>query len=108
MNDILFKSILAMDSYNRGYDRAIEVPGMAIGNATIVKDSGSLEKPDGSNKGEAIGFYALAYDTNGDNNGETIISYRGGGGLTRLNPLPPRINHNPRHPRSGHARYRPS
>ena len=65
----LFLSILAMDSYNRGYGEGIEGLGGAgtqIGNATI-KDS------DIPAYSEQAGFYAVAYNWNG----QTVISYRG-------------------------------
>jgi len=42
MNDDLFKAILAMDAYNRGYDEGIsELGGIdsKIGNATITQES---------------------------------------------------------------------
>jgi hypothetical protein len=74
MNDLLFKAILSMDAYNRGYGRAIELESatngsVRIGNATIIDDKGDAEA-------QAISFYALAYDTNNDGVGD-IISYRG-------------------------------
>ena len=109
MDQTLFKAILAMDAYNRGYDASIDlrqkdgngdpvpfsdVLNVSIGsasiattldanNSTIALDSGALEKPDGSDRDDSIGFYALAYamDTNGDGfigvSDERIISYRG-------------------------------
>ncbi|MEQ1710634.1 MAG: hypothetical protein ABL908_04445 [Hyphomicrobium sp.] len=65
----LFLSILALDSYNRGYNSGIhtlvEAPGSQIGAATLKKASGE--------SGKDVGFYATAYAWNG----ETIISYRG-------------------------------
>lgn len=77
MTPDLYKAILSMDSYNRGYGAAIKLGnatgttadksiGIQIGNA-IVKAEGNTE----TNKAE--GFYAIAYNLNG----ETIISYRG-------------------------------
>lgn len=70
MNHDLFLSILAMDSYNRGYGVAItglEESG-DLGNATVRNFQ--VGEQDGWS---AAGFYALAYNWNG----ETIISYRG-------------------------------
>ncbi len=65
----LFLSILTLDSYNRGYNAGIntleEQPNTQIGAATLTRASGE--------SGKDIGFYATAYDWNG----ETIISYRG-------------------------------
>lgn len=93
MNNVLMNAILAMDSYNRGYDAAIDLrPRDAFGN--IVLDTQNNYEPmasdkDGVQVGTAtiitnstvklaatdddIGFYALAYNYNG----ETVISYRG-------------------------------
>ena len=71
MIDNVFKAILAMDSYNRGYNRGIdslsEAVGTQIGSATIFDTKGDTEASD-------ISFYAIAYDLGG---GEKIISYRG-------------------------------
>ncbi|MBE2190583.1 MAG: hypothetical protein IAE63_00210 [Alphaproteobacteria bacterium] len=77
MNDNIFKAILAMDAYNRGYDAnikfgnlagtvSLDAQGTQIGNATILDSNGNAAA-------QAIGFYALAYTYNG----ETVISYRG-------------------------------
>jgi hypothetical protein len=70
MNREVFLSILAMDSYQRGYAVGINgVAGTKIGNATISRQSdirqGSPEV--------AAGFYALSYQWGTD----TVISYRG-------------------------------
>jgi Ca2+-binding RTX toxin-like protein len=71
----LMKAILAMDSYNRGYDEGIlfseggNVINTQLGSATIVQQSDFQANTDGVN----AGFYALAYTYNG----ETVISYRG-------------------------------
>lgn len=66
----LFLSILALDSYNRGYGAGVsglsEATGTQLGSAQIVDQQGEEADKD-------IGFYATAYDWNG----ETIISYRG-------------------------------
>ncbi|WP_417415420.1 hypothetical protein [Hoeflea sp.] len=77
----LFMAILAMDSYNRGYDAGIGdgqnvvncvdedglgAEGSQIGNAVVSQQ-------DISEAAKAAGFYAVAYQWNG----ETIISYRG-------------------------------
>jgi hypothetical protein len=65
----LFLSILAMDSYNRGYDEGIKLSGTTIGNATLEQRSqiapGSPEV--------LAGFFAQSYSWNG----QKIISYRG-------------------------------
>lgn len=71
MNPDVFLSLLALDSYNRGYGQNVGGLGNTgmIGNATILAQSDINE---GSAEVEA-GFYAIAYDWNG----QTIISYRG-------------------------------
>ena len=87
----LFLSILAMDSYNRGYGAGIadgngstdndgnDTDGLGrigsrIGTASVVSDNNSDEAQD-------AGFYALAYDIGPDGPeglaGKTVISYRG-------------------------------
>jgi Lipase (class 3) len=66
----LFLSILALDSYNRGYNSGVaglsDNVGTQIGNASIVDKKGDQAA-------QATGFYATAYSLGG----ETIISYRG-------------------------------
>lgn len=72
-NDIML-SILAMDSYNRGYGEGVTGLGglgSKIGNATIITDSETVQET--ATDGEALNFYAIAYDYGG----ETVISYRG-------------------------------
>jgi hypothetical protein len=77
MNRDVFLSLLALDSYNRGYGEGVfteprgggavqNEAGRTIGNATII----DVPLPEGS---LAAGFYAIAYEWNG----ETVISYRG-------------------------------
>jgi Ca2+-binding RTX toxin-like protein len=74
MNNELFKAILAMDSYNRGYDEGIILPPSInpnnIGMAVVIKESDTQI----GSTGRDASFYAVAYK---DNSGETIISYRG-------------------------------
>lgn len=71
----LMYAILAMDSYNRGYNPGITLTGTQVGNATIGVDSAVLNTdPNDPNRiDQDAGFYAVAYHWNG----ETIISYRG-------------------------------
>lgn len=82
LNRDVFLSLLALDAYNRGPGRAINelrVPAIGpdgtpqeiikVGNAQIVSDSSAILGP----SAQAAGFYAIAYDWNG----ETVISYRG-------------------------------
>ena len=75
INATLFKAILAMDSYNRGYGQGLILPNVVfgttkIGNAIISNDSLNTSATNG---GVAAGFYAISYNYNG----QTIISYRG-------------------------------
>jgi len=76
ISDDLFLAILAMDSYNRGYGAGIaglsDQVDTAIGTATVRKrlqDVSDTFVPEA----QAAGFYAIAYDWNG----QTVISYRG-------------------------------
>ena len=66
INDAVFRSILAMDSYNRGYDAGIRLEGSQVGNATIRTDALPADS-------QSVSFFAQAYTWNG----ETVISYRG-------------------------------
>jgi hypothetical protein len=67
ISDDLFLAILAMDSYNRGYDPGLAVTGNQIGYAFLKTD---IDLPAGS---QAASFFAQAYIWNG----QTVISYRG-------------------------------
>ena len=88
----LFLSILAMDSYNRGYGAGIsdgehvengvdlglgDAIGTTIGSATVSNRVSS----DANGAAQSAGFYALAYDIGADGPeglaGKTVISYRG-------------------------------
>ncbi len=74
----LMYAILAMDAYNRGYSPGIVLTGSQIGTATITTDSTREFRdpgadPEAPTPDQAAGFYAVAYEWNG----ETIISYRG-------------------------------
>ena len=73
MSPDLFKAILALDSYNRGYYQGINglgSPGTSIGTAEFSQQS-LIES--GSDEFRAS-FYAAAYTLN---SGEIVISYRG-------------------------------
>ena len=84
MTPVLYRAIMAMDAYNRGYAPglkfgtsnefySLDTPGQVqIGNATIIRTNGQTDA-------RSEGFYALAYDLK-DAQGvtiERIISYRG-------------------------------
>ncbi|MGH9875698.1 MAG: hypothetical protein ACRD9S_24845, partial [Pyrinomonadaceae bacterium] len=73
MNRDLFLAVLAMDSYNRGYNSGIDDlsndnVGTQLGSAVII---GNADDPAGTAR--AASFYAVAYQWHG----ETIISFRG-------------------------------
>lgn len=78
MNNDLMKALLSMDSYNRGYGFGIDLgDGIAseettnsLGGYNILTNSTIVFGPTGA---QPIGFYAIAYEYNG----EIIISYRG-------------------------------
>lgn len=91
MNRDVFLSLLALDSYNRGYGQNVKLDasdsstqqdekGRRIGNATILRDAND---PEGI--AQAAGFYAIAYTWNG----ETVISYRGPASVSASNPPSP-------------------
>jgi hypothetical protein len=71
----LFTAILAMDSYNRGYNRGLDVTGNSIGTATLGLQSDTA----GGSAGVNASFFAQAYTLAG---GQKIISYRGTDSLT--------------------------
>ena len=64
----LFRAILAMDSYNRGYNAGLDVydgiPLSGIGAATINDDSTEALGNDANGKAidEYASFYAIAYN----------------------------------------------
>lgn len=67
----LFLAILALDSYNRGYN--VGVSGLSDNLGTEIGSARISGRPMDPTAAASIGFYATAYDWNG----ETIISYRG-------------------------------
>lgn len=71
MDPEVFSAILALDSYNRGYNAGIKLPDTndQIGNAYVLDDS--IERLGAAT--EAAGFYATSYDWNND----IVVSYRG-------------------------------
>jgi hypothetical protein len=83
----LFSAILAMDSYNRGYDAGIsglsDTPNTQIGNAHVIVANGDPVA-------QSAGFYAIAYDMTGATNfavGEKVVSYRGTDNILRASAL---------------------
>ena len=82
MSKDLFLALLAMDSYNRGYDPHITLHAITIGVASVVQDSLKLnEDPNVPDRvDEAAGFYTISYDVSavaGFESGDIVISYRG-------------------------------
>ena len=83
MNSVLFKAILSMDAYNRGYNSGLDLSIRDLsGNVLHASDAINIAKigtasiyavEDGA-AAENIGFYGIAYELSG---GEIIISYRG-------------------------------
>lgn len=83
-NTNVFKAILAMDSYNRGYNEGIVLPTVLnstkLGSATITSQSDVTL----NSAARDAGFYAVAYSYSG----EQVISIRGTDDLPdSMNPL---------------------
>ena len=82
MNRDVFIAVLAMDSYNRGYNAGID---FGQGSDSVGKEIGlsfiSSHSSDATDSNEVNGgFYALSYTVNGVDNiadGQTVISFRG-------------------------------
>ena len=72
INPDLMYAILAMDSYNQGYDPGIQHGETQIGTAS-VKPRDDFTNDEEYAAWQAAGFYGAAYSS-GD---EIIISYRG-------------------------------
>jgi Protein of unknown function (DUF2974) len=70
----LLLAILAMDSYNQGYDKGLFHGETQIGTATYLLGSEIVKDENGNRLDIAAGFYASAY-TLAD--GTVVISYRG-------------------------------
>ena len=74
MNRKVFLSILAMDSYQRGYSPGINgILGNSIGSATIVPRESVGISDEKYSAWQIDGFYASAYRWGA----ETVLSYRG-------------------------------
>ncbi|MFM9975713.1 MAG: hypothetical protein ACKVON_14200 [Beijerinckiaceae bacterium] len=91
-NPDLFRAILAMDSYNRGYNAGVgnSTVGLGgentgIGVATVGKNSDIL----GIGTDISAGFFAQSYTWAG----KTVISYRGTDGLAPFSTTPSDIPH---------------
>lgn len=77
MDRKVFLALLSLDSYNRGYGARIDnlSESGSIGHASILTTPASETE-----NWEDAGFYAIAYNWNG----EKIISYRGTDNLTNI------------------------
>ena len=63
MDHDVFRALLALDSYNRGYNPGIEgLEASSLGNADIILTDGEPDAQD-------IGFYAIAYFWNDETTG---------------------------------------
>ena len=71
IDDDVFRAILALDSYNRGYDAEVDIS--ALGGSTTQLGTATLGDQKGDAEAQAASFFAQSYTYNG----ETIISYRG-------------------------------
>ena len=69
ISDLLFKAILSMDAYNRGYQPKLIGFNGGIGSATFLKES----DVDPGTSGVTAGFYAVAYQVGTSK----VIAYRG-------------------------------
>jgi hypothetical protein len=65
MSEQLMHAILALDSYNRGYNAGLEVRGLKLGDVKLVS----------SDPNQNISFFAQSYRN--EITGEKLISYRG-------------------------------
>ncbi|HEX8061745.1 MAG TPA: calcium-binding protein, partial [Allosphingosinicella sp.] len=73
-------AILALDSYNREYERNVKVTGTSLGNADLLEREAFNISDTTFEAWKAAGFYASVYDMTGVADfadGETVISYRG-------------------------------
>ena len=74
MDTNLFKAILSLDSYNRGYGQGIKLSDVVFGTTKLGEATLSQQSYTADGKeGVVAGFYAIAYKYNG----YTVISYRG-------------------------------
>jgi len=76
----LFFAILAMDAYNRGADRKVEVDGHSIGLTDITTDAldqDAIRRSDWAASGFSAVTYEIGGGVDGVGFGETAISYRG-------------------------------
>ena len=77
MNREVFLSLLALDAYNRGYGQTLVLNGgdttSGVNELNRLIGSARVAAQDITDEAQAAGFYAIAYDWNG----ETVISYRG-------------------------------
>ena len=95
-NPDLFRAILAMDAYNRGYNAGIKSQGAAereglTGTQIGLASVGTRSNTEANSPEVAASFFAQAYTLGG----QTIISYRGTDSLPNLTDVLPKcINEN--------------
>src|SRR4051794_31280929 len=81
-NPDLFRAILSMDSYDRGYNAALDLTGTSIGTAQIGVAKGDQEA-------QSASFFAQSYTWNG----EIVVSYRGTDSLSLFGTVPSDVPH---------------
>jgi hypothetical protein len=73
ISDDLFRAILAMDAYNRGYNSGIGPINGGLGGVGSQIGLATVTRQDGEAAAQAASFFAQAYTWNG----KTVIAYRG-------------------------------
>jgi hypothetical protein len=76
ISDDLFRAILAMDAYNRGYNAGIGSGPLGLGGVGSQIGNATVTRQDGEATAQAAGFFAQSYTWAG----KTVISYRGTAG----------------------------
>jgi hypothetical protein len=79
----LMLAILAMDSYNRGYNNGIGPKDIGLGLAGSQIGNATVNRIEGGTAAQAASFFAISYSFGTGNDvplaqrGKTVISYRG-------------------------------
>ena len=81
MNREVFLSLLALDAYNRGDGQTVILQRgdstSGVNEVNRLIGSARVAAQDITDKAQAAGFYAIAYEWNNSGNTETVISFRG-------------------------------